>query len=208
MLDNIEKYITTNFDYTEDEICNIYVYGSYIYNTFNDNSDIDVLCVVRNDIEEYVVEQSGTKLSLHFISVNKFFYKLNSFTDMVILESYLSPAILKKTVFTYDYSLTNNSLRKLISSTASNSFVKAKKKILQGDYYLGIKSLFHSLRILGYGIQLAKDKEINNWGCSNEVFFGLLQQDKFNLLLLIEKEYKPMYNKLKSEFKQVCPLEK
>lgn len=204
-----EKHITTNFNYTEDVICNIYVYGSYIYNTRIDNSDIDILCVVRNDIEEYIVEaNTNNKISVHFISVNEFFNKLVLFNDMVILESYLSPIVLKETVFTHDYKLTNSSLRKLISSTASNSFVKAKKKILQGDYHLGIKSLFHSIRILNFGIQLAKDKEINSWGCSNEVFFNLLQHEKTDLINLIDKEYKPLYNKLKSEFKLVCPIEK
>jgi hypothetical protein len=51
----------------------------------------------------------------------------------------------------------------------SNSWVKSKKKILQSEYYIGIKSIWHSMRMVMFGSQIARYGKILNWDCANEL---------------------------------------
>jgi hypothetical protein len=64
------------------------------------------------------------------------------------------------------------SLRKKISAICNNSWVKASKKLnlVEEDDYTGLKSLFHSFRILSFGIDLAKDNKINSFFISKSTF--------------------------------------
>jgi hypothetical protein len=74
-------------------------------------------------------------------------------------------AIIKK--YPMNFIIKENSLRHNISHYSSNSYAKSKKKIQQGDYYLGIKSLFHSLRMVDFGIQVSKNNSINFQSCNH-----------------------------------------
>jgi hypothetical protein len=93
------------------------------------------------------------------------------------------------------------------SKKSSNSYVKAKKKItVEKDcQYIGLKSLFHSIRIIDFSIQLASTGRIFDFGRSNGILHELLTNHMESDWQTIEKIYKPLYNKLHSQFKVVCP---
>ena len=63
----------------------------------------------------------------------------------------------------FEFTLDLDKLRRKVSAVCSNSWSKARKKldIPEEDDYLGLKSLFHSIRILSYGIDLARDGRID-----------------------------------------------
>ncbi|KAL9646506.1 hypothetical protein ABK040_006565 [Willaertia magna] len=64
-----------------------------------------------------------------------------------------------------------SNFRKPISAKSNNSFVKAKKKIIvEKELKIGLKSLFHSLRILHFGIQIAKHGKIINFEEATELY--------------------------------------
>lgn len=87
----------------------------------------------------------------------------------------------------------------MFSRTASNSFVKCKKKLAQGDTYIGLKSMFHSIRILDFGIQLATTNSIKFDSC-NEIYYNLMELHNWQDV----KQYaKPIYNQKHTEFKKV-----
>lgn len=109
-------------------------------------------------------------------------------------------------------------LRRSISATSSNSWVKAKKKFIDGEDRVGYKSLFHALRILMYGIQIYKFGRIINYEEATLKYYPLIKSryirynkdyaklDLYNCILNdpIFKDldnFKLIYNKLKSEFK-------
>jgi predicted nucleotidyltransferase len=74
-------------------------------------------------------------------------------------------------------------IRKSFSKKASNSFVKCKKKFVveSGKERVGRKSLWHSLRIIMFGIQVATHGYIYDFGEANvyykDVVLNLLPQD-------------------------------
>ncbi|NJO62620.1 MAG: hypothetical protein HC836_31645 [Richelia sp. RM2_1_2] len=105
----------------------------------------------------------------------------------------------------FSFILNLNKLRHSISEKASNSWVKAKKKLTVPDSYdlnLGRKSLFHSFRIIDYGIQIAEHGKIVNYDKSNTLYAEIMNY--YNWDEMFEK-FKSRFNKINTEFKILAP---
>lgn len=172
------------------------VYGSLIYGTFHKDSDVDVLVLVdsKEELEEKVIDI----YNLSFMNIDEFKRKVES-CDIKCLEVYMSPISNIK----LDLSIDFKNLREQISKKASHSYVKGKKKItVESDLYRGVKSLFHSFRILQFGIQLANHGKIVDFTAANNFYNEFLPIKTWSEF---ELGYKTKYNNLHSEFKKTCP---
>ena len=190
-----------------DSVHNVYQYGSRVYDTNTDESDYDFI----------VVGKSSEPILGHCsFNVNCTQYNVECFNQMVkdheisILEClFLPDKFVIKEELPIDFELDLPTLRKSISTKASHSFVKAKKKlIVEKDYdrYAALKSLFHSFRIIEFGIQIAKYGKIIDYTAANHYFIDIFHMDKpdWNKLKSI---YKPLHNKLMTEFRKLAPKE-
>lgn len=179
---------------------NIYIFGSQVYSTASENSDFDILIIANTASPE--VEITEGSLNIHILTIDRFLEQLNQH-NIRCLECIMAPAwaILQEN-HKFEFALDLKKLRHSISHICNNSYVKSKKKILQGDYYLGIKSMFHSLRIAMYGIQIATTGSINDWACVNTIWVELNSKewhwDSLN------ERFKPYSNQLLSDFRKVA----
>lgn len=108
-----------------------------------------------------------------------------------------------KSHFNLDLDVTK--LRHALSEKASHSFVKAKKKIdKEKDYYIGRKSLFHSLRILTFGTQIAEMGAIVDYSAANHHWFDILNEPYYEWSWF-DSKYGPVYNELATRFRKVAP---
>jgi hypothetical protein len=101
-----------------------------------------------------------------------------------------------------EFEIDYDKIREEFSRIASNSWVKCKKKlIIEKDYnpYIAKKSLFHSLRILMFGIQIMKLGKIVDFSEANIYYKDIM--DSPNDWEYLKEKYQPIYNKLKSEFR-------
>lgn len=141
-----------------------FVYGSQVYGTASKDSDTDVILVAKASSPE--VEIKNDKFNVHII-VPDVFIKNAKDNHIKSLECLLAPDWAKIKDFDIPFVYSPGSFRHNISHTVSNSWVKCKKKLEQGDYYLGVKSIFHAVRIVDFGLQFAKTRKIdfssNNW---------------------------------------------
>lgn len=165
-------------------------YGSKVYHTTNPNSDIDWV---------YITEE---KFDGDNVYTHKEFQELLNNHNIMALECYFLTMFPKDK---FKFNLVLSKLRRSISATSSNSFVKAKKKINQGDYYLGYKSLFHSLRILDFGYQIATTGTIYNYQSSSHHFWEIYNSGETNWDYFKDK-YQLVYNSLSTNFRKVAPL--
>lgn len=184
----------------KEEILYIFPYGSKVYGTDSDNSDTDLIVVVNiEDDLEYNINNEKYDITVYS---DKRFKDLIKKHDIAALECIFSNET------DYDFVLDFEQLRRSISAVASNSFVKCKKKLVEGpDYnpYVGKKSLFHSVRILEFGIQIAKHGKIIDFGASNHYLPIIMNIEDWETLKEI---FQPIANKLKSDFKKIAPLDK
>lgn len=196
--------------------------GSYVYGTSSPKSDIDHIMVVPDEYEdklkslfpdseydeyEFVIND----LDYQIMTDRKFIEKV-LLHDVVAIEGlYLSEKLYNnfnpvvkgsldryKQIFTLD----KWKLRQAFSHVASNSWVKAKKKMtVEKDYdmYIGQKSLFHSLRLLHFAIDICEKGEIDYTGCVglyNEIMY--MQDPTWDKYY---EKYHQMYNNLKTYFR-------
>ena len=131
-------------------ILNMYAHGSHLYGTHNEKSDLDCMVVVDTDTDFEMIQEDS--YDIHVYSQGEFQRKLDSHAFDVVV-SYFAP-VFQNVEMTFR--LDKMKLRACVSQKADHSYVKAKKKnIEENEYYLAKKSLFHSFRILDFGIQIA-----------------------------------------------------
>lgn len=183
----------------------MYLYGSRMYETHRHDSDYDYIVIV----DEYPKE--GTLVihedySFHLYTPDAFRRALDNHDVAIVETVYLHQDVPE------DFTLDNNKLRVAFSTVANHSWVKGKKKlIVSADYdkLAGIKSVFHSIRILDYGIQLATTNSIHrpkeyNW-LMDELYSLAEKYERDELWDLIDTRYRSLFKDLKSQFKGHAP---
>lgn len=197
-----------------------FTYGSQIYGNVNEDSDTD-FCYIGGDTS-IINPDNG----IHLINGD------DTFSDMVTSEQFNELLKQHHPVMLEGYSLQYHDnlkgkyqfsekviiniqlpiLRKSFSTIASNSFVKARKKLMIAkDYnrYASMKSLFHSLRLLQFGTQIAMNGYIVDFReCNN--LHEMVVKDYTNysdseLLSTIIPQYKIIYNEYATEFRKYAP---
>lgn len=185
-------------------------YGSRVYGTNSENSDYDYLAIIVNDRllapdNGYTgIEYSNDNINITLYDRIDWQNQLNEH-KIHTLEGYFHPSKLGRDVFKFKLNLVQ--LRHTLSEKAGHSFVKAKKKIeIAKEYYIGWKSLFHSLRILKFAIQVAKFGEIVDFSEANHYWDEIKSAQQYNWDYFKQK-YQPEYNRLSTEFKKLAPKE-
>lgn len=182
----------------------MYTYGSHVYGTNVEGSDEDYIVVLSHARETHeLIERDNKSFVIHDeTSLQRGIWAHEPYA----LETYFlaSKHRLKDTV-KWDFKLETRVLRESFSQKASHSWVKAKKKIeVEADYKRGKKSLFHSLRILTFGLQLAEEGKITDFGAANEWWWDIYTNPstKYEDYL---KQFRPIYNGLCTKFREAAP---
>ena len=183
----------------------VFGYGSRVYGCDSEVSDYDYI-IVRNGGNRVEYNNAGRRLSVNIIPLADFQNDLIEH-EISALECLWLPKnkILKAHSFPFTYN--PQKLRHSISEKASHSFVKAKKKMAVGskDYneYVGKKSLFHSLRIIDFGIQIGIHGKIVNYSSANHLWEEIVNSPTKDWNYYHDK-YKPIHNKMMSDFRILC----
>jgi predicted nucleotidyltransferase len=189
-----------------ERLLNIYLYGSYVYGTNDDQSDIDYIFVVDHQKEKESQTFAGRFNITSYPA--EYFQVLLDNHSVSVLECFFLPDKSKIELYNFQFNLNKAKLRESFSAKSSNSWVKAKKKIdLHQEYRVGMKSLFHSLRILNFGIQIAQAGRIVAYNGANRYWNKMVEQD-FKKWQPYKDYWQGEYNRLKSEFRKICPMEK
>jgi len=187
----------------KDKIINIYRYGSQVYGTNTSNSDEDFIIIYnQKDFKIDTISNNNGSINATLYSLagfkNDIYYQHISVLECLWLPNQFKIESIPMRSY---YKLDLINLRKSISSVASNSWVKCKKKMWQGDILLGQKSLFHALRIFDFGIQIAKYGRIVDYKRDFKNFLFKIKQ--YNNWQELKDMFQPEFNKLHSEFKKL-----
>lgn len=194
-------------------------YGSKVYGTFTEKSDNDIVVILDSDEQFYEVSVfKEYNLDLHIISFREFERLLQKHDIMALEVFYSNEAHLRKH---FNFNIIHDTLRRSVSSVCGNSWSKARKKleIPEESDYIAIKSLFHSIRILSYGIDLAKDGKIDfknvlinsNTGekitCEN-LWYSIQQKYESGWRWSeFKAQYTPLQNANATYFRKLAPLD-
>lgn len=197
-----------------------YKRGSFVYGTFDpnksdrdyiivtDNKYADILSNYENNTFQYNFERNGDKFDYSVITEEHFEQMIKD-NDIVALEClFVDKEYKNDTGLKYmkQFKLDKWKLRQNVSSIASNSFVKAKKKMtVEKDYnlYIGQKSLWHALRLYMFAIQIAETGRIYDYSEANDLWFGIKNEENPTWEVYYTK-YKPLFNTLRSTLVKLC----
>lgn len=194
---NVLKILKEEFRLHPLRVLCIYPFGSRCYNNYNSDSDYDYIVVAKNSVEN--IEHNYKDLNFH-IQTPDYFQERLYWNDPKSFECLLwKEPLLEKEKFYIN--VEEPKFRHAVSHISSNSYVKARKKIEQGDIYIGQKSLFHSIRIPMFAIQIMINKDIHDWECANEYWEDIKTIEDWATL---KKKYKPIRNKIMSDFRKLC----
>ena len=205
--------------------------GSVVYGTITGKSDIDVLAIVPDEYQDLLSNYENGILEANAVSTylskdeDWEFITLSDFKKMALdhtvlaMETLCTPWDYIRFCSWYDLLDFKKSLlpldkwkiRQQFSSTASNSWAKAHKKMTVEkdlDMYRGQKSLFHSLRILMFAIQLCERENIYNFGEARHLWYEIYDPSEKTTWEEYKKKYRPLYNSLRSKLAELAPKPK
>ena len=179
---------------------NIYAFGSRVYGTHTDSSDWDIVIVGNNSVDS--IEIKHELFNIHVYTPKKFQEDLDWHMPKN-LECVMAPewAKIKQDIdFRFDIDLAK--LRHAVSHVSSNSWVKAKKKLtVAGEYQIGVKSLFHAIRIPMFGARIAASGSIGDFGCANHIW-DRIRQREWDWESL-DAEFRTDHNRALTEFRKL-----
>lgn len=184
----------------EDKVKCIYIFGSQVYGNTDYNSDWDFI-IVANDVTQGQEIKSGN-FNIHLVTPEGFKNLLDEHRPQAIECFFAPPEFKLMEDIKFKFKLSLKTLRHSFSQTSSNSWVKCKKKLKQGDYKIGIKSLYHSLRIPMFGIQLSKTGKISDFSCANKIHKVLISKKDWDWEEL-DNKFRVVRNQILTEFRRV-----
>jgi hypothetical protein len=160
----------------EEEILAIYPYGSRVYGTASENSDYDYIVVTKGAFlksgafKQNAISSDDRKIQGVLYSRTGFIDALNNYEmgaiECIFLDS--SQVLLSKWPFSIQKWNTKEMADKVIQK-ASASWHIASRQSKDGFKAIAKKGIFHSLRILMFGLQLKEYQTIYNYSEANEL---------------------------------------
>lgn len=178
---------------------NIYVFGSQVYGTTSHQSDWDFIMVANTPNSNQEI-RSGD-FNIHVMTEYQFLKNLRDHHSSSV-EAFFTPKEFRLQEYVkFNWTPNIPSLRHSFSHISSNSWVKGKKKLEQGDYYIGVKSSFHSLRIPMFGIQIAKTGKIYDFSEANFIHDKIFSKNW--TWKELDSEFRGLRNSILSDFRSV-----
>ncbi len=183
---------------------NIYLYGSRIYGTHREESDYDVILIGAALIEhnEISAKIDNAILNIHIITPDKFKRDLESH-NIMNLECYFSPEWARiQEKESLKFVLNKKKLAKNIIAQSFNSWQGGKFKLNEGDIYRGLKSIFHSIKMLIFAIQIMEHGKIVDFTAANYLHKEINDCDEIEWEYFREK-YLPFKIELENKLKHL-----
>ncbi len=190
---------------TDENMLNVYLYGSRVYGTATEASDWDFIAIVQQKPAKPDFEEA--QVHVQFYLPEEFQTLLDAQEISAIECLFLPAAHVWKQTHMFVYAVQLPQLRHSLSAKSANSWVKSKKKlVVEKDYdlYKSHKSMFHAFRILLFGIQLATTGKIYQYAEANTLYQEICACTNWEELFAT---FKPRYNHTLSAFRRVAPKE-
>lgn len=187
------------------KVKDIFIYGSQVYGSATETSDYDIAVVTGGVLlphEEKRLTVKGAKLNIHIYTPDVFADALKKH-DIMNLECIFAPdwaRLQEKTVYSKEIDV-----KKFISHNLTQSFTswkQGKMKLDDGNIEKGVRSIFHSLRMLMFAAQILEHGKITNFSVANELYEEILYCNEYDWDYYKEK-YLPLKKELEEKLKSL-----
>jgi predicted nucleotidyltransferase len=177
-----------------DDVYALYPYGSRIYGTFRPDSDYDYILVVNKGASTQIVLD---KNSYNVISREEFQKALNDHETWALECYFLAPAeVLVHPKEPWKFNFSADKLKTYFLEKMQLEIERAEKKFKMLNFLSGKKSLWHSMRVGIFGLQLLQHKRIVSYSEANPLWMSILYNPS-TAWKDYEILYKPIYEALR-----------
>lgn len=171
---NFYEIILKDFKLKDEDIINVYPFGSKIYKADNYQSDWDFVVVVKDG----VVDKDLRKKSFNRININIFQEKnyislLNKHKTSILECHFLPNEKILKLSKSFNLNLNMEALKLYIINKSLDDWNRAEKSFINGEIDFH-KSIFHAIRSLDFTIQIIENKKILNYSSANNYWEDLV----------------------------------
>lgn len=212
------ELILKDFGLSDDQILNVYPYGSRVYGTHSKDSDHDFILVMKSvKVDSDRLDSTDNPISITTYLEETFKEKVAE-QKIFALEAIFCPSekILKKTI-DIPFKLNKTKLRESISEKCSKDWNQAKKRFSDSQgwnpvtnqpyvqkVYEAKKSLFHCFRMIDFAMQILEKGKIVNFHSCNILWLEIYTNPSENW-----EDYKEAYHKefnsRMTEFRKLAP---
>lgn len=183
----------------------VFAHGSRVFGTDTTTSDRDHEVIVEggwDGPEQVEVGDAPNVRQYTFLTRSRWLREADECTVLFCECAFLPPELSVIPLVPEGWAPDAEKVRRQFSRTASNSWVKCKKKLIvpeSFDPHVGKKSLWHSLRILMFGIQILEHGRIVDFREANPLFAEVMgTPDDWDA---IDARFRPLRNELRSRFR-------
>ena len=152
------------------------MFGSQVYGNQHEDSDYDFIVVAANLLAKQEIRVDDANIHIHTPDV--FLAGLKEY-QLNYLECIYAPpfAKLQEKMVQPDknFILKPDMLKYKGMGHSFNAFHKAKEKMNEGDTWRGVKSLWHSIRILQFFDQILEHGKIIDFSSANDIWNMILE---------------------------------
>lgn len=183
-------------------------FGAWVYGTNTSISDDDLIVIIPDGFQGSIGELERDIADIQCYRKSEFQQMLDRH-EICAMECFFHNQTIHHE---FEFALDFGKLRAEISKVSNNSWVKGYKKLtVTSDYNkrLAVKSIFHSIRILDFGIQLATHGRIVEFASMNWLFQDLMKVSEGlegeALWLLIKSKYEKLFKAKGKAFRKLAP---
>jgi len=181
-------------------------YGSRVYGSARPDSDEDWIVVDPDQQEEVLQRHHEGAADVTSYSLAEFQRMIHAHEVGALECLLLPPEHILQQDHQFDWVLDPEALRRSFAAKASHAWVKARKKLaVEHELRLAQKSLFHALRILHYGIQIASTGRVTDWGVANPYLAEV--EALAPEWSVWDAAFRERNNALRTEFRRSAPLD-
>ena len=178
--------VLAQFNITRSQVACVYPYGSRVYGTHNESSDHDWVIVYRSALlpngafKNNAITSADHKHQAICYSRSGFRSAVDSY-DITALECVFLP---KEQVAIEDLAFpvrkwTPKEMASTIITKASDSWFKAINHFAGGRHEQSKKGIFHAIRIIGFGQQMAEHGRIVDYSGFNQAHKTIFSDEQF-----------------------------
>ncbi|KAL0477606.1 hypothetical protein AKO1_015440 [Acrasis kona] len=158
---------------TKDQILNIYLFGSRLYQCHKSHSDYDLIVVVNGDYFDgsKLIETETLNINIYHLEYFKFLL-FNNIVWVVMLIHVPKEYIWKQTFQLKDFYVQNNiKLKNSALMDSAHHYAKSKKLwMADAEYYISKKNIVHAIRLLNITLQLLSTNKVTDFTVGNDIW--------------------------------------
>ena len=188
------------------QLCNVYLFGSRLYQCHNEESDYDFICLVTGEYFDGSKLFEGEDLNVNIYHWDYFEHLLKENMIWAVMLAYTPSEYIWKETRKLSFTIDLNRLKTSALQDASHNWAKAKRLCTQEslrNIKVSKKNIVHGIRYLNLVLQICKTGSVYDFTAGNDVWRELFDESSKVTFASYKEEWLYYNNKYNQIFQDL-----